>query len=403
MSIRSSPTSSHVTLVGTTVLHAFTHAYATMLVPLYLLVRDDLRLPGVSYVALIVTLYGVVYWALSYPAGILADRYDRRLLLGVGLLGNAAAILGVGIVGTYPALVVGAVVAGVFGSLFHPTANALVPALYPRAPGMAIGLLGIGSGVGFFAGPLYAGLSARYSTWGEGVVSAWQRPFVELGTLGLLVGVAYLLTAREAGPHHASPKPPLPPGTKTRALLHAGAISLREFAGVGSITLGGLYLLKALGYREASTGAIVGGASLVAVVVNPLLVYLTAGTRRLPWHAGIIVAGAFMLACLPHLPTFGFVAVAILAQTFLLASSAVGDAGLAERLTPEVRGRVNGVFLTWVGSSAALAPWVIGAAVDRMPTHTGFVILYSALAFVALLATISARTLGRMGTTATTT
>src|SRR5689334_10715076 len=52
---------SHLTRALATILHAFTHAYSVLLVPLYLLVRDDLHLRYVSSVSLIVTLYGLVY------------------------------------------------------------------------------------------------------------------------------------------------------------------------------------------------------------------------------------------------------------------------------------------------------------------------------------------------------
>ena len=64
---------SHVTLVLCTILHAFTHAYGTLLVPLYLLMVSDLRLRGVSYASAIVTVYGVVYCLGSYAAGEMAD------------------------------------------------------------------------------------------------------------------------------------------------------------------------------------------------------------------------------------------------------------------------------------------------------------------------------------------
>jgi len=52
---------SKTTLALSTLLHAFTHAYATMLVPLYLLMVQDLHLKGVQAVSLIVTVYGLVY------------------------------------------------------------------------------------------------------------------------------------------------------------------------------------------------------------------------------------------------------------------------------------------------------------------------------------------------------
>src|SRR5690349_528080 len=72
-----------VTLWLTTLLHAFTHAYGTILVPLYLLIAADLRLRGVGPVALVVTIYSLVYALGSYGAGMLADRFDRRVLLAV--------------------------------------------------------------------------------------------------------------------------------------------------------------------------------------------------------------------------------------------------------------------------------------------------------------------------------
>src|SRR5690242_254686 len=85
-----------VTLALCTVLHALTHAFASMLVPLYLLMKNDLGRGGVKAIALIVTIYGAVYCLFSYPAGVMADRFNRKVLLGVGLLGNALTILAMG-------------------------------------------------------------------------------------------------------------------------------------------------------------------------------------------------------------------------------------------------------------------------------------------------------------------
>src|SRR5438552_2258392 len=82
-----------------------------------------------------------------------------------------------------------------------PAANALVPAHYPKSPGMAIGLLGMGSGIGFFAGPQFAGWRAQTGTWQSlghwGTIAGWQRPLVEAGVAGALVGLVFLLVARE--------------------------------------------------------------------------------------------------------------------------------------------------------------------------------------------------------------
>src|SRR5688572_17082103 len=223
---------SHVTLVLCTILHAFTHAYGTLLVPLYLLMQSDLRLRGVSYASAVVTVYGLVYCALSFAAGEMADRYNRKLLLGVGLLGNALAITAMGLTRQYESIMIFGVLAGVFGTLFHPAANALVPAHYPKSPGMAIGLLGIGSGIGFFAGPQFAGWRAQSATWQFGTVANWQRPLVEAGVAGVIIGIIFLFVAREVGAHVAAArvKQPLSGRLRLRVSQLAAVLSCRDFS-----------------------------------------------------------------------------------------------------------------------------------------------------------------------------
>lgn len=399
----------HLTLAGTTVLHAFTHAYATMFGPLYLVMRDDLQLSAVSKVTLLVTIYGLAYWSLAYPVGVLADRFDRRLLLGVGLIGNAGCILLMGLIPSYPALVVFALLSGAFGALFHPSANALIPAHYPKAPGMAIGLLGIGSGIGFFAGPFYAGWSAQHSTFGGSWLSSWQRPCVELGLLGLICGVLYLWFAREPDPasRHklfsrvphpsAGARPPLPGYIRKRTVLHAWAIALREFTSVGAGPLTALYLLKAQHFDMQRTGQYLGLAMLGAAFVNPITVYLTAGRRRLPAHVTVLVLAGLVTFSIPFFPPGGVLPMLMVLMTLLLASSAVGDAALTERIDPHLRGRINGVFLTIVGTTAALSSLAAGMAVDRLgaaaSSPQAYIPLFAVLGVLVLASTVSAYTL----------
>src|SRR4029079_16725546 len=95
----------------------------------------------------------------------------------IGLLGNALAITAMGLTRQFEMIMIFGVLGGVFGTLFHPAANALVPAHYPKSPGMAIGLLGIGSGIGFFAGPQFAGWRAQAS-------GHLQAPLIDAGGAG---------------------------------------------------------------------------------------------------------------------------------------------------------------------------------------------------------------------------
>ena len=417
-----------MTLALCTLLHAFTHAYGTILVPLYLLMESDLRLRGVWQASLVVTVYGFVYCATSYPAGILADRSDRKFLLGVGLLGNAAAVALMGVVRQYESVVALAVAAGLFGALFHPCANALVSAHYPKSPGLAIGFLGIGAGIGFFAGPQYAGWRAQ--------AAVWQRPILEMGAVGLAAGVAFLFVAREAESRvrlawwggrqrrkpggapangngeltHDTPGPgggavhaghPLGPALRNRVLAVAATLACRDFAGISTLTLASIYLQKAHGLDTGRAGFIVGAMMLIGVVINPLCVWLSPGRRRLPaLVASLAVAGA-IVATVPWWPVRQVLWVLVVFQACHLGSFAIGDAAILERVSPAVRGRVVGLLLTVAGTLASTAPWVMGFWTDALGDAAGrpgaYAGPFAVVAALTLLASLSAYFIARLG------
>ncbi|HVT90065.1 MAG TPA: MFS transporter [Tepidisphaeraceae bacterium] len=381
---------SHVTLAFCAILHALSHAYGQLLVPLYLMIVADLRLSGVRAASLIVTIYGLAYCIGSYPAGILADRFNRKTLLAVGLIGNALAMIAMGLTRQYEMLVVLAIIAGMFGTLFHPAANALVPAHYPKSPGMAIGLLGIGSGLGFFFGPQYAGWRAQTATWHWGSIADWQRPCIEMGIIGITVGIAFLIFGSETSEaqerqtgdamlpnrvgieavvpnlrgEHARTHPPISAKLRKQVIAIAAVLSFRDFAGIATISLLSIYLQKAHDYTPKQTGLIVGLMMLISVIVNPLAVYLSPGRKRLPALSIVLVLGGVTLLFVPFLAIAWVLPVMCLFQAFQFGSYAISDAALLERVSPKVRGRVVGLFLTLAGTFASISPWVMGGWTD---------------------------------------
>lgn len=397
---------SRTTLLLSALLHAFTHAYATMLVPLYLLMVHDLNLNGTAAVSLIVTVYGLVYCLGSYGAGVLADRVDRKLLLGVGLVGNALAIALMGFTRRYEMLIVLGVVAGLFGTLFHPSANALVTAHFPKSPGMAIGLLGCGAGLGFFVGPQYAGWRAEAARWEWMNVADWQRPLVELGIAGIVVGFLFLLLARDARwrrrpEDSAAAHPPLARVVRKRVIALALVLGCRDFAGVTSPSLLAIYLLRAHGLDTKRTGFIVGAMMLISVVINPLFVYFSGGHRRLPALSVMLVLGGLVVATLPLWPLAGVLPVMCLFQTFQLGSYAVSDAAVLERVPADVRGRVVGLFLLFAGTFASTGPFLMGAWSDALGQRArepiAYLPLFGTLGALMIVAAFSTPLISKLG------
>lgn len=381
-------------------LHSFTHGYGTILVPLYLAIQRDLRLWGVGAASLIVTTYGLVYCLCSYPAGVLADRANRKALLGIGLIINALAILLMGLTRRYELMIAFGVLAGLAGTFFHPAANALSTAHYPKSPGMAIGILSIGSAIGFFAGPRFSGWRAQETDW--------HTPLVEAGLFGIVFGVIFLIVAKEVRkPVDRSVHPPLDRMLRRRVFGIATILAGRDFAGVATLSLGSIYLQKALGLSISQAGLILGSMMLVAIVVNPLAVYLSPGKRRLPAMAVILVLGGMILASVPFTPARYVLAVLSGFMACHLGSYAVSEAAMLERIAPDVRGRVIGIFITIAGTLASMSPWLMGTWTDAMKARAAdphaYALPFGVLAFLHIIASSSVMLIGRLGETSVTT
>ena len=363
---RSSPFRSHLTLGLCTILHGFTHAYGSMLVPLYFRIADDLKLSGVGAATLIVTLYGAVYNLGSYISGLAADRFSRKTLLAVGLLGNALAILGIGLVRQYPAILALAVAAGIFGTIFHPAANALSSAHYPKSPGMAIGILGIGSGLGFFFGPQIAGWRAATASWHLWNVAQWQKPCIEMAVAGFLVGIIFLFVGRDADGIHPHERKRIEPKLNGRVIRLAMVLMFRDFAGVAGLSLAAIYVKNVFGLNVSRAGLFVGVMMLPSVLFNPLSVFVTPGRRRLPGLTIVLILGGLIAATAPIWPLHGALVILCAFQTMQLASYAISDGAMLERVPSALRGRTSGLFLQIAGTFGALGPWVMGAWADHL-------------------------------------
>ncbi len=201
-------------------LHAFTHLYQVALMPLYLLIQRDFKFASVGQATLLLTVMMAACFGPSYPIGVLADKMNRKKLLGFGLALNGLGFVALALAPNYAWALVAVAVAGFGGSFYHPAATAMVVRMFPGSTGKALGLVGIGAGVGFFVGPIYAG-------WRAGMLepvlgpAAWRRPVLELGVLGIVVAALFTWLADNEQPAPASERKIGAGGT---VVSHAGTV-----------------------------------------------------------------------------------------------------------------------------------------------------------------------------------
>ena len=79
-----------------------------------------------------------------------------------------------------------------------------------------------------------------------------------------------------------------------------------------------------------------------------------------------LLIGGVLLVMVPRISVGWVLGWLAVFQVFHLGSYAIGEAAMLERVHPEVRGRIIGLFLTFAGTFASLSPWVMGWWTDRL-------------------------------------
>ncbi len=124
---------------------------------------------SITIYGLLLSGFALVQFLISPFVGMLSDRYGRRPVLLISLLGLTADYIILALAPNMAWLVVGRLVAGVFSATVS-TANAYIADITPKEKrAAAFGLLGAAFGVGFIVGPLIGGvlgsINLQYPFW----------------------------------------------------------------------------------------------------------------------------------------------------------------------------------------------------------------------------------------------
>lgn len=116
--------------------------------------------------AFIVSVLSLSYSAAAFLAapvlGALSDKYGRRPILIVSVLGSAAGYVMFGLAGATWMLVCGRLIDGLTAGNFSAVFAAVSDSTAPEERGRSFGVVGAGVGAGFILGPAIGGLLSRY-------------------------------------------------------------------------------------------------------------------------------------------------------------------------------------------------------------------------------------------------
>lgn len=293
--------------------------------------------------------------ALLLLGGALGDRYGRRRVFVIGLVGFAAASLVCGLAPSAATLVVARAAQGVGGALLVPGSLALIdaviePADRGRAVGAWAGLSGVASAVGPFVGgwlvdavswrlvffinlPLAVLAAVVAERRLPESMTARSRTIDLLGAFFVtagLAGVIYALIELPAAGHSADvvatgavggvflavffvvearrPAPMLPLEVfRSRQFSGANLTTFGVYAALsGALFLLALQLQESLGYSALMAGTAMLPVTIIMLLLSPRMGGLS-GRPRLPMTVGPLIAGVGLALMARITPGHGYV------------------------------------------------------------------------------------------------
>jgi MFS family permease len=330
-------------------------------------------------------------------SGPLTDRYGRKPLMLLALLGSATTFLAYAFVGDFWGYLVVCVVTGFAGSaMFDAARNAMVADVAPEGTrARAYGMVRVGGNVGWALGPTVAGFVVASAGTSA---STYRAMFAGTAALTLVVLVALALLIRESLPEvgakvrrrELSPFPLV----KLRAALSdapfvtlLAASFLLYYVFTQDWQALPVYAKNFLEISDWQVGLFLAGNGLMVMLLQLPVAYLLDGRSKVAALA--IGAGLFAASSTTLLITESFLGILVaFAGFFTLAEMIleVAGAALAAELAPvERRGTYLALFGCCFGAGYGVSPIVAGLLLDaRLP----------ALIWTAQLA---AATLGAVG------
>jgi MFS family permease len=355
--------------------------------PLFPTFRTTLSVPnswlGSTFAAML-----LLYSAMQFPSGALADRLDdvRVVAVGAGLAVAGSVVLL--LPPSVALLVVGMSLVGL-GTGVHKTVSiVLLSRLYPDRTGRALGVFDTFGTLGGVLAP--AAVVAALSTTG------WQTLFLAAALAGAFLLVALLTrvprdeTARD-GPLQAvgslAVRPYLPPFRWRRFQLFVGATLCFSFAYNGTVAFLPLYLVEVSGLA-ATTASLLYSVFFAASVVQIPSGWLADRYGRLTFALVTLGLAASSLAALVVVADAGALVFGCLAAAFGIGSHGfrpVRGAHLSSAVPSDIAGGGLGLVRTLLMGAGAVAPAVVGVAADVAGFRLGFALLAASMAGAALL------------------
>ena len=330
-----------------------------------------------SQVGLLFASYSVMQLVFAPVLGRLSDKYGRRPILLISLLGTALGFLILGSATTLWMLFLGRIIDGISGGNIS-TAQAYIADVTTkedRAKGM--GLIGAAFGLGFVFGPAIGGVLSR---WGINV------PFLFAGGLALANAILLYFTLPETVTRDHPARVSAASGRGWHQLIAAlrnqrlGFVLTIYFLGIVAFSIMtatfSLFMMFRLGYDAYHSGWIFAFVGVISAIIQGGLIGRL--VKKFGEPALVIIGALLFTASLVATP-FVTAATGLLALLTIGAVTSIGQALSAPSLSslasksasPAEQGSVLGVTQSVASLARAVGPSLAAALIHSAIVHRG--------------------------------
>ena len=329
-------------------------------------------------VGLLFASYSVMQLIFSPVLGRLSDRYGRRPILIISLLGTCLGFLILGFATTLLMLFIGRIIDGISGGNIS-TAQAYIADVTTkedRAKGM--GLIGAAFGLGFVFGPAIGGILSR---WGTNV------PFLFAGSLAFANVILLYFTLPETVTRDHPARVSAASGRSWNKVIEALRqpqlafvltiyfLSIVAFSIMTAVF--SLFMLFRLGYDPWHSGWIFAFVGIVSALIQGGLIGKLVKRFGEPY---LVIAGGFLFTVSLAASPFVGPAIGLIGILSVGALSSIGNALSAPSLTSLAsksasvaeQGSVLGVMQSVASLARAVGPTIAAVIIYSAVAHSGY-------------------------------
>src|SRR5450756_886783 len=185
----SSSTGPRATLFAFMLGHFSHHLCTAAAIPLLPMIRDAFNL-DYTRSGLLLSAFSLTYGFVQLPMAAISDRFSKRRIIALGLVGTGVACIGVGLATDYIHILFALLLLGVAGSTYHAPAAAFLSETFGKeSRGRFLGIHVVGGTAGLTAAPVVAMIVTS-------ATGSWRTAFIVMGLPVILGGVLVWFLAR---------------------------------------------------------------------------------------------------------------------------------------------------------------------------------------------------------------